>query len=102
MDTSDIIIEDNPQTNEETVLGPEAKTIETQKEVLFSQKFNEVDGQFSMFSDENTIPFSKEAGPAATYKSISNYLKTNDLADHNRSELEIILNSIDYIINKRA
>ncbi|MAI19430.1 MAG: hypothetical protein CBC71_10925 [Rhodobacteraceae bacterium TMED111] len=102
LDTSDIIIEDKTQTKAEMVLAPEAKTIETQKEARYSQKFNEVDGQFSMFSDENTIPFSKEAGPAATYKSISNYLKTNDLADHNRSELEIILNSIDYIINKRA
>ena len=102
LDTSDIIIRDNTQTNAETVLGPESKTFETQKEALYSQKFNEVDGQLSMFSDETTIPFSKEAGPAATYKSILNHLKNNDLANHNRSELKIILNSIDYIIKKRA
>ena len=45
-----------------------------------------------MFSDESTIPFTKEAGPAATYKSISDYIKSNDLADQNRSKLEDLLN----------
>ncbi len=102
LDISDIIIEDNTQTNAKMALGPEAKPIETQKEAPYSQKFNEVDGQFSMFSDESTIPFTKEAGPAATYKSISDYIKSNDLADQNRSKLEDLLKSIDHAIKKRA
>jgi len=102
LDVSDIIIEDNTQTNAKMALEPEAKTIETQKEAPYSQKFNEVDGQFSMFSDESTIPFTKEAGPVAKYKSISNYIKSNDLADQNRSKLEDLLKSIDYAIKKRA
>ena len=102
LDESDIIIEDNTQTNAKMALGPEAKTIETQKEALYSQKFNEVDGQLSMFYDESTIPFTKEAGPVAKYKSISNYIKSNDLADQNRSKLEDLLKSIDHAIKKRA
>ena len=102
LNTSDIIIEDNTQTNAEMVLTQEAKTIETSKDEPYSQKFNEVDGQFSMFSDENTISFSKDSGPAATYKSISNYIKNNDLSDYKRSKLRVLLNSIDYVIKKRA
>ena len=102
LDISDIIIEDNTQTNAKMALGSEAKTVETQKEAPYSQKFNEVDGQFSLFSDESTIPFTKEAGLAATYKSISNYIKSNDLADQNRSKLEDLLKSIDHAIKKRA
>ena len=102
LDTSDIIIEDNTQTNAEMVLAQEAKTIETSKEAPYSQKFNEVDGQFPMFSDENTISSSKESGPDATYKSISDYIKSNDLADQNRSNLEDLLKSINHAIKKRA
>ena len=103
LNTSDIIIEDNTQTNAEMVLTTqEAKTIETSKEESYSQKFNEVNGQFSMFSDENTISSSKESGPDATYKSISNYIKNNDLSDYKRSKLKVLLNSIDYVIKKRA
>ena len=102
LDISDIIIEESTETNVKMALRPEAKTIETQKDAPYSQKFNEVDGQFSMFSDESTIPFTKEAGPATTYKSISDYIKSNDLADQNRSELEDLLKSIDHAIKKRA
>ena len=102
LDISDIIIEENTQANAKMALRPEAKTIETQKEAPYSQKFNEVDGQFSMFSDESTIPLTKKAGPAATYKSISDYIKSNDLADQNRSKLEDLLKSIDHAIKKRA
>ncbi len=102
LDISDIIIEDSTETNVKMALRPEAKTIETQKEAPYSQKFNEVDGQFSMFSDESTIPFTKEAGPTATYKSISDYIKSDDLADQNRSKLEDLLKSIDHAIKKRA
>tara|TARA_Y100001958_G_C21221991_1_gene547342 strand:- start:105 stop:683 length:579 start_codon:yes stop_codon:yes gene_type:complete len=102
LDISDIIIEDNTQTNAKMALGSEAKTIETQKEAPYSQKFNEVDGQFSMFSDESTILFTKKTGPAATYKSISDYIKSNDLADQNRSNLEDLLKSINHAIKKRA
>ena len=102
LDTSDIIIEDNTQTKAEMVLAPEAKTIETQKEAPYSQKFNEVDGQFSMFSDETTTPVSKENGPEAKFNSISDYLKNNNLEYYNRFKLEKILNSINHAIKKRA
>ena len=72
------------------------------KKPLTQQKFNEVDGQFSMFSDETTTPFSKENGPEAKFNSILDYIKNNNLEDHNRFKLEDILNSINHAIKKRA
>ena len=66
------------------------------------QKFKEVDGQFSMFSDETTISLSKDAGPSATFNSIFDYIQNNNLEDHNRFKLKEILNYIDHAIKKRA
>ena len=58
------------------------------QEAPHSQKFKEVDGQFSMFSDETTTPVSKENGPEAKFNSILDYIKNNNLEDHNRFKLE--------------
>ncbi|NCX58967.1 MAG: hypothetical protein EBW90_11305, partial [Rhodobacteraceae bacterium] len=81
---------------------PEIKSIKIEQKVSHQQTFNEVDGQFSMFSDETTTPVSKENGPEAKFNSISDYIKNNNLEDYNRFKLENILNSINHAIKKRA
>ena len=100
METGEIIIEENPQIK--TIPEPEIKSIKIKQKVSHQQTFNEVDGQFSMFSDETTISLSKENGPEAKFNSISDYIKNNDLEDYNRFKLENILNSINHAIKKRA
>ena len=102
VETDEIIIEENSQIKAKAISEPEIKSIKIEKETPNLQKFKEVDGQFSMFSDETTIPFPKEAGPSATFNSISDYIKNNSLDDTNRFKLEHILNSIDHAIKKRA
>ncbi|MEC8042842.1 MAG: hypothetical protein VX181_19475, partial [Pseudomonadota bacterium] len=85
---------------------PEIKSVkieqEAEQEAPHSQKFREVDGQFSMFSDETTISLSKEIGPEPKYVSILDYIKNKKLQNHNRFKLEDILNSIDNAIKKRV
>ena len=100
--TGEIIIEENPQIKTKTILEPEVKSIKIEQKVSHQQTFNEVDGQFSMFSDETTTPVSKENGPEAKFNSISDYIKNNNLEDYNRFKLENILNSINHAIKKRA
>ena len=100
--TDDIIIEENPQIKTKTITEPEIKSIKIEQKVSHQQTFNEVDGQFSMFSDETTTPVSKENGPEAKFNSISDYIKNNNLEDYNRFKLENILNSINHAIKKRA
>ena len=102
LEISDIIIEENSQVKAKAISEPAIKPIKFEKEAPHSQKFEEVDGQFSMFSDETTIPFSKDAGPEAKYYFIVDYIKHNNLEDHNRFKLKEILNSIDHAIKKRA
>ena len=102
METSGKIIEKNPQIKTKTIPEPEIKSIKIEQKVSHQQTFNEVDGQFSMFSDETTTPVSKENGPEAKFNSISDYIKNNNLEDYNRFKLENILNSINHAIKKRA
>ena len=100
--TGEIIIEENPQIKTKTIPEPEIKSRKIEEKVSHQQTFNEVDGQFSMFSDETTTPVSKENGPEAKFNSISDYIKNNNLEDYNRFKLENILNSINHAIKKRA
>jgi len=100
--TDEIIIEENSQIKEKAISEPEIKSIKIEKEAPNLQKFKEVDGQFSMFSDETTISLSKDAGPSATFNSIFDYIQNNNLEDHNRFKLKEILNYIDHAIKKRA
>jgi DNA-binding transcriptional MerR regulator len=100
--TGEIIIEENPQIKTKSIPEPEIKSIKIEQKVSHQQTFNEVDGQFSMFSDETTSPVSKENGPEAKFNSISDYIKNNNLEDYNRFKLENILNSINHAIKKRA
>ena len=102
LETGGIIIEKNPQIKTKTTPEPEIKSIKIEEKVSHQQTFNEVDGQFSMFSNETTTPVSKENGPEAKFNSISDYIKNNNLEDYNRFKLENILNSINHAIKKRA
>ena len=100
--TGEIIIEENPQIKTKSIPEPDIKSIKIEQKASHQQTFNEVDGQFSMFSDETTTPVSKENGPEAKFNSISDYIKNNNLEDYNRFKLENILNSINHAIKKRA
>ena len=100
--TDEIMIEENSQIKEKAISEPELKSIKIEKEAPNLQKFKEVDGQFSMFSDETTISLSKDSGPSATFNSILDYIQNNNLEDHNRFKLKEILNYIDHAIKKRA
>ena len=102
LETVEIIIEENPQIKIKSIPEPEIESIKIEQKASHQQTFNEVDGQFSMFSDETTKPVSKENGPEAKFNSISDYIKSNDLADQNRSNLEDLLKSINHAIKKRA
>ncbi len=102
LETDEIIIEESSQIKAKAISEPEIKSIKIEKEAPKLQKFKEVDGQFSMFSDETTTPVSKENGPEAKFNSISDYIKNNNLEDYNRFKLENILNSINHAIKKRA
>ncbi len=102
LETDEIMIEESSQIKAKAISEPEIKSIKIKKEAPNLQKFKEVDGQFSMFSDETTTPVSKENGPEAKFNSISDYIKNNNLEDYNRFKLENILNSINHAIKKRA
>jgi DNA-binding transcriptional MerR regulator len=102
LETGEITIEDKSQTISKAISEPEIESIKIEKETPHLQKFKEVDGQFSMFSDETTISLSKDAGPSATFNSIFDYIQNNNLEDHNRFKLKEILNYIDHAIKKRA
>ena len=102
LETDEIMIEENSQIKAKAISEPEIKSIKIEKETPHFQKFKEVDGQFSMFSEETTISLSKDYDPSATFNSIFDYIQNNNLEDHNRFKLKEILNFIDYAIKKRA
>ena len=102
LETDEIMIKENSQIKAKAISEPEIESIKIEQKASHQQTFNEVDGQFSMFSDETTTPVSKENGPEAKFNSISDYIKNNNLEDYNRFKLENILNSINHAIKKRA
>ena len=71
----------------------------SRKEVEYTSNFDEVDGQFSMFSDE---PVTKPSEPQATYQSISKYLDKKTFVYSDKVLFKKILNTIDEAIKKRA
>ena len=74
----------------------------TTKEEKYTNKFDEVDGQFSMFADKPMTKPSEPIKPDPTYKSISNFLYKKTFAYSDKILFEKILNSIDDAIKKRA
>ena len=72
------------------------------KEEKYTNKFDEVDGQFSMFANEPMTKPSEPIKPDPTYKSISNFLYKKTFAYSDKILFEKILNSIDDAIKKRA
>ena len=71
-------------------------------EEKYPHRFNEVDGQFSMFSDELMTKPIQPVKSEATYQSISNDLHKKTLASSDKVLFKKILNSIDNAIKKRA
>ena len=67
-----------------------------------SHSFNEVDGQFSMFSDEPMTKRSEQVNPEPTFESISKFLCQTTVNKSNKAIFKKILLSIDKAIAKRA
>ena len=72
------------------------------KEVEYTNNFDEVDGQFSMFSDEPVTKPPKTLKPEPTYQSISKFLYKKTFVYTDKVLLKKILNTIDEAIAKRA
>ena len=68
----------------------------------YTHKFDEVDGQFSMFSDEPAIKNSKLTNSKANYESICNVLFKKTFAHSDKVLFKKILSSIDNAIKRRA
>ena len=83
-----------------------SKTTENQsvrsEEKKYSNTFDEVDGQFYMFSDKSMTKPSELSKPRATYSSISNVLHKKKFAYSDKVAFEKILRSIHEAIKKRA
>ena len=71
-------------------------------EEKYPLRFNEVDGQFSMFANESMAKPPEPIKPDPTYESISNFLYKKTFAYSDKILFEKILNSIDDAIKKRA
>ena len=74
----------------------------TRKEEEYANNFEEVDGQFSMFSHEPMTKPSEPLKPEATYQSISKFLDKKTFVYSDKILFEKILNTIDEAIKKRA
>ena len=72
------------------------------KKEEYTNNFDEVDGQFSMFSNEPVTKPSEPLRPEPTYQSISNFLYKKTFAYSDKILFKKILNSIDEAIKKRA
>ena len=72
------------------------------KEKEYTNNFDEVDGQFSMFSEEPVTKSSEPLEPEATYQSISKFLYKKTFVYSDKVLFKKILNSIDEAIKKRA
>lgn len=68
----------------------------------YNPKFDEVDGQFSMFFAEPVTQLAEQSKPEPTYKSISKFLYTKTFVYSDKVLFEKILNSIDDAIKNRA
>ena len=72
------------------------------KKEEYTNNFDEVDGQFSMFSDEPVTKPSEPLRPEPTYKSISNFLYEKTFFPSDKVLFEKILSTINEAIKKRA
>ena len=72
------------------------------KEEKYINKFDEVDGQLSMFSDAPINESSEPLKPEATFQSISNILYEKTFSYSDKVLFNKILSSIDVAIKKRA
>jgi len=72
------------------------------KEEDYSSDFDEVDGQFSMFSDQPVTKPSKALKPKATYQSVSKFLDKKAFVHSDKVLFKKILITIDEAIKKRA
>ena len=64
--------------------------------------FNEIDGQFSMFSDDPVTKLSKQLKPEATYQSLSKFMDQMTVKKSERVLFEKMLLSIDNALKKRC
>ncbi len=72
------------------------------REDKYINKFGEVDGQLSMFSDEHISVSSEPLKQEATFQSISNTLCEKTFSYSDKVLFKKILSSIDVAIKKRA
>ena len=72
------------------------------KEEDYTSNFDEVDGQFSMFSDEPVTKLSEPLKPEATYQSVSKFLDKKIFLYSDKVLFKKILNTINEAIKKRA
>ena len=68
----------------------------------YTNNFDEVDGQFSMFSDKPMTKPSGQLRPEPTYQSIYNFLNKKTFVYSDKLLFEKILSTIDEAIKKRA
>ena len=76
--------------------------IVTIKKEEYTNNFDEVDGQFSMFSDEPVSKPSEPLRPEPTYQSISNFLYKKTFVYSDKILFKKILITIDEAIKNRA
>ena len=72
------------------------------KEEEYTNKFDEIDGQFSMFSNEPVNKPSEPLRAEPTYQSISNFIYKKTFVYSDKILFKKILNTIDEAIKKRA